>query len=63
MSHGCVNLAPLDAKHLFFFSDPPLPKGFHGPGRRPSAPARAYMVTVVKFQPSSRPETRPAHGF
>jgi lipoprotein-anchoring transpeptidase ErfK/SrfK len=30
MSHGCVNLAPLDAKHLFFFADPPLPKGWHG---------------------------------
>lgn len=30
MSHGCVNLAPLDAKHLFFFADPPMPKGWHG---------------------------------
>lgn len=30
MSHGCVNLAPLDSKHLFFFADPPLPKGWHG---------------------------------
>jgi len=30
MSHGCVNLAPLDAKYLFFFADPPLPQGWHG---------------------------------
>ena len=30
MSHGCVNLSPLDAKYLFFFADPPLPKGWHG---------------------------------
>ncbi len=30
MSHGCVNLAPLDAKWLFFFVDPKLPEGFHG---------------------------------
>ncbi|MGC4088281.1 MAG: L,D-transpeptidase [Polyangiaceae bacterium] len=30
MSHGCVNLAPLDAKYLFFFADPPIPAGFHG---------------------------------
>jgi hypothetical protein len=30
MSHGCVNLAPLDAKWVFMNSDPPLPKGFHG---------------------------------
>jgi hypothetical protein len=30
MSHGCVNLAPLDAKWLFFFTGPELPEGFHG---------------------------------
>ncbi len=30
MSHGCVNLAPLDAKYLFFNSDPPVPDGWHG---------------------------------
>jgi lipoprotein-anchoring transpeptidase ErfK/SrfK len=29
-SHGCVNLAPLDAKRLFFWSNPPLPEGWHG---------------------------------
>ncbi len=30
MSHGCVNLSPLDAKWLFFFTGPHLPEGFHG---------------------------------
>jgi hypothetical protein len=30
MSHGCVNLSPLDAKWLFFFTGPELPEGFHG---------------------------------
>jgi hypothetical protein len=30
MSHGCVNLAPLDAKFLFRFTEPPLPEGWHG---------------------------------
>jgi hypothetical protein len=30
MSHGCINLAPLDAKYLFFFSDPPVRAGWHG---------------------------------
>lgn len=30
MSHGCVNLAPLDAKWLFFYADPQLPPGTHG---------------------------------
>lgn len=29
-SHGCVNLAPDDARALFFWSDPPLPEGWHG---------------------------------
>jgi len=29
-SHGCVNLAPLDAKQLFFWSEPLLPQGWHG---------------------------------
>jgi lipoprotein-anchoring transpeptidase ErfK/SrfK len=29
-SHGCVNLAPLDAKRLFFWTEPPLPQGWHG---------------------------------
>ncbi len=30
MSHGCVNLSPLDAKRLFFFTAPQLPAGWHG---------------------------------
>ncbi len=30
MSHGCINLAPLDAKWLFFYADPQLPAGAHG---------------------------------
>jgi len=30
MSHGCINLAPLDAKWVFFHADPALPEGFHG---------------------------------
>jgi hypothetical protein len=30
MSHGCINLAPLDAKYLFFFTGPTVPEGWHG---------------------------------
>jgi lipoprotein-anchoring transpeptidase ErfK/SrfK len=30
MSHGCVNVSPLDAKHVFFFTEPALPSGWHG---------------------------------
>jgi hypothetical protein len=29
-SHGCVNLAPYDAKYMFFWSEPKLPRGWHG---------------------------------
>jgi hypothetical protein len=29
-SHGCVNLAPLDAQWVFNWSDPQLPEGWHG---------------------------------
>jgi hypothetical protein len=29
-SHGCINLAPEDAKRLFFFTEPALPVGWHG---------------------------------
>ncbi|MCS6900294.1 MAG: L,D-transpeptidase [Myxococcales bacterium] len=29
-SHGCVNLAPLDAKRLFFWADPRPPRGWFG---------------------------------
>ena len=30
MSHGCVNLAPLDAKWVFMNTEPRLPEGWHG---------------------------------
>ncbi len=29
MSHGCVNLSPLDAKKVFYWSEPKLPRGWH----------------------------------
>lgn len=29
-SHGCVNLSPIDARELFFWTEPRLPKGWHG---------------------------------
>lgn len=43
-SHGCVNLAPEDARRLFFWSDPPIPPGWHGV-------ARALTGTVVFVHP------------
>jgi len=44
MSHGCVNLAPLDAKYLFFFADPPLPKGWHGVHATDASPGSRVIV-------------------
>jgi hypothetical protein len=29
-SHGCVNLSPIDARIVFFWTDPPVPAGWHG---------------------------------
>lgn len=29
-SHGCINLAPEDARRVFFWTDPPVPVGWHG---------------------------------
>lgn len=29
-SHGCINLAPIDAHVVFAWTDPPLPDGWHG---------------------------------
>jgi lipoprotein-anchoring transpeptidase ErfK/SrfK len=29
-SHGCVNLAPIDARIVFNWTDPPVPLGWHG---------------------------------
>nr|HMR07191.1 L,D-transpeptidase [Polyangiaceae bacterium] len=29
-SHGCINLAPIDARIVFMWTDPPIPDGWHG---------------------------------
>lgn len=29
-SHGCINLAPIDARIAFMWTDPPVPNGWHG---------------------------------
>ena len=28
-SHGCVNMSPVDARRIFFWTDPPLPEDWH----------------------------------
>lgn len=32
-SHGCINLAPEDARRLFFWTEPQVPAGWHGAAR------------------------------
>jgi len=44
MSHGCVNLAPLDAKWLFFFTSPEPRAGFHGVWARPEGTGTRVVI-------------------
>lgn len=44
MSHGCVNLSPLDSKYLFFFAGPQIPAGFHGVFASESNPGTRVVV-------------------
>lgn len=44
MSHGCVNLSPLDARHVFMWATPALPQGWHGVWSTRDAPG-ALVVT------------------
>ncbi len=44
MSHGCVNLSPLDAKYLFFFANPEFRAGFHGMWSRPENAGTRIVV-------------------
>lgn len=43
-SHGCINLAPEDARRLFFWTEPAVPPGWHGA-------ARALTGTIVFVHP------------
>lgn len=43
-SHGCVNLAPLDAKRIFFFTEPAVPEGWHGVIAQKDAPGTRVVV-------------------
>lgn len=46
-SHGCINLAPEDARRLFFWTGPAVPAGWHGA----SAGTNAKTGTVVFVHP------------
>jgi len=44
MSHGCVNLAPLDAKWVFFFAEPRMHGGYAGAWSSEKHPGSAVVV-------------------
>jgi hypothetical protein len=50
-----VNLAPLDAKQLFFWTDPPLPQGWHGVIAPKESDAARRGTRVVVHESSERP--------
>ena len=43
-SHGCVNLAPLDAKAVFGWTEPHLPDNWHGVWATPEKPGTRVVV-------------------
>lgn len=43
-SHGCVNLAPADAKAIFGWTEPQLPEGWHGAFSTPDRPGTIVVV-------------------
>jgi len=44
-SHGCVNLAPTDARWLFRWSTPTLPESWHGGFATRSSPGTHVLIT------------------
>ena len=44
VSGGCVNLAPLDARYLFDFSEPRLPNGWHAVRRQNGGPQTRIVL-------------------
>ena len=53
-SHGCVNLAPADARYLFQWSLPTLPDSWHGVFARVGEPGTAVWITRAA-PPASTP--------
>ncbi len=51
-SHGCVNLAPLDAKAVFGWTEPQLPQGWHGVFATADRPGTRV---IVHDPPTRRP--------
>jgi hypothetical protein len=50
-SHGCVNLSPDDARALFNWTDPPLPKGWHAVWATAEHPGTRVIVHTKRPKP------------
>ena len=59
-SHGCVNLAPLDARALFSWTEPKLPEGWHGIDSTKESPGTIVVVhedgVITKKEKKKRDE-------
>jgi hypothetical protein len=58
-SHGCVNLAPWDAKALFGWTDPQLPDGWHAVFSTKQAPGTRVVVHGKAFGTCQGPKAEP----
>jgi hypothetical protein len=43
-SHGCINLAPADARFLFDWTEPALPRGWHGVAATDERPGTLVII-------------------
>jgi hypothetical protein len=56
-SSGCINLSPKDSFFLFGFTEPELPKGWHGVRWQPElGPATAVIVDAGPWRPAENEE-------
>jgi hypothetical protein len=44
MSHGCINMSPLDAKYMFFHTDPEVPQGWQGAWSSDDRPGSRVVI-------------------
>jgi lipoprotein-anchoring transpeptidase ErfK/SrfK len=61
MSHGCVNMAPLDARWLLLWSEPRLPMGWHGVYSNAQQPGSQVVIRHSRNNQRTE-EGRPAEA-
>jgi lipoprotein-anchoring transpeptidase ErfK/SrfK len=54
-SHGCINMSPIDAREIFFWSEPSLPKGWHGVFQTSEHPGSRVII----HEPTDAKKTHP----